>query len=52
MTSVALNSITSDHYLLCFVADVLLFFKYFDPVLKCIASVGHLYVPFTTKFGK
>ncbi|XP_031555902.1 ubiquitin carboxyl-terminal hydrolase 7-like, partial [Actinia tenebrosa] len=30
--------------------DVLLFFKYFDPVLKCIASVGHLYVPFTTKF--
>ncbi|KXJ26613.1 Ubiquitin carboxyl-terminal hydrolase 7 [Exaiptasia diaphana] len=30
--------------------DVLLFFKYFDPIQKTISSVGHLYLPFTTKF--
>ncbi|KAK3717321.1 hypothetical protein QZH41_011551 [Actinostola sp. cb2023] len=30
--------------------DVLLFFKYFDPVQRSISSVGHLYMPFTAKF--
>lgn len=35
-----------------FSADVLLFLKYYDPAIKQIAYVGHVYLPIRTKIRK